>query len=84
MNPGEWIVIYGAGGLGNLAVQYAKRVFNAKVIAVDINDDKLELAKKVGADIVYNSKKIENVDEVIQRSRRCPCSGCNSGLKSCI
>lgn len=67
VNPGEWIVIYGAGGLGNLAVQYAKRVFNAKVIAVDINDDKLELAKKVGADIVYNSKKIENVDEVIQK-----------------
>src|SRR5690606_11361999 len=67
VNPGEWIVIYGAGGLGNLAVQYAKRVFNAKVIAVDINDDKLELAKKVGAEIVYNSKKIENVDEVIQK-----------------
>lgn len=29
------------GGLGNLALQYAKNVFNAKVIAVDINDDKL-------------------------------------------
>lgn len=53
--PGEWIVIYGAGGLGNLAIQYAKRVFNAKVIAVDINDDKLNLAKEVGADLTFNS-----------------------------
>ena len=29
--PGQWIVIYGAGGLGNLGVQYAKKVFNAHV-----------------------------------------------------
>lgn len=55
VKPGEWIVIYGAGGLGNLAIQYAKKVFNAKVIAVDINDDKLQLAKEVGADLTFNS-----------------------------
>lgn len=54
--PGEWIAIYGVGGLGNLAIQYAKNVFNAKVIAVDINDDKLNLAKEVGADLIFNSK----------------------------
>lgn len=59
--PGEWIVIYGAGGLGNLAVQYAKKVFNNKVIAVDINNDKLELAKESGADVVINGKEIEDV-----------------------
>lgn len=54
--PGQWVVIYGAGGLGNLAVQYAKKVFNTHVIAVDINDDKLKLAKEVGADYIINSK----------------------------
>lgn len=54
--PGQWVVIYGAGGLGNLAVQYAKKVFNTHVVAVDINDDKLRLAKEVGADYVINSK----------------------------
>lgn len=59
--PGEWIVIYGAGGLGNLAVQYAKKVFNNKVIAVDINNDKLKLAKESGADVVINGKEIEDV-----------------------
>lgn len=36
IKPGQWIAIYGLGGLGNLALQYAKNVFNAKVIAVDV------------------------------------------------
>jgi alcohol dehydrogenase, propanol-preferring len=57
IKPGQWIVIYGVGGLGNLGVQYAKNVFNAKVIAVDINDEKLHLAKEVGADFTFNSLK---------------------------
>jgi len=64
--PGQWIVIYGAGGLGNLAVQYAKKVFNAHVIAVDINNDKLELAKEVGADFVINGREVEDVPGLIQ------------------
>lgn len=63
--PGQWAVIYGAGGLGNLAVQYAKKVFSAHVIAVDINDDKLDLAKKSGADMALNPQK-EDVAKVIQ------------------
>ncbi|MBO0421474.1 alcohol dehydrogenase AdhP [Enterococcus plantarum] len=54
VKPGQWVAIYGIGGLGNLAIQYAKNVFNAKVIAVDINDDKLEFAKELGADLVCN------------------------------
>ncbi|MGU7972387.1 alcohol dehydrogenase AdhP [Streptococcus suis] len=61
LEPGQWIVIYGAGGLGNLAVQYAKKVFNAHVIAVDINNDKLELAKEVGADVIINGLEVEDV-----------------------
>lgn len=67
--PGQWIVIFGAGGLGNLAVQYAKKVFNAHVVAVDINNDKLELAKEVGADIVVNGKEIEDVAGYIQEKQ---------------
>ena len=57
IRPGQWIAIYGAGGLGNLGVQYAKKVFGAHVIAVDINDDKLALAKESGADLVVNPAK---------------------------
>lgn len=56
VRPGQWVAIYGAGGLGNLGVQYAKKVFGAHVIAVDINDDKLQLAKECGADITLNPK----------------------------
>ena len=62
IKPGEWLVVYGIGGLGHLAVEYAKKVFNAKVIAVDIDDEKLELAKKVGADLVCNSVKEDPIE----------------------
>lgn len=52
---GEWIVISGAGGLGHLAIQYAK-VMGLQVCAVDIDDGKLALAKSLGADLVINAK----------------------------
>ena len=65
VRPGQWIAMYGAGGLGNLAVQYAKKVFGAHVIAVDVNDDKLALAKEVGADLTVNAAK-EDAAKVIQ------------------
>ncbi len=64
VKPGDWQVIFGAGGLGNLAIQYAKNVFGAKVIAVDINQDKLNLAKKIGADVIINSGDVNPVDEI--------------------
>ncbi len=66
VEPGQWVVLYGAGGIGNLSVQYAKKVFNAHVIAVDINNDKLALAKEVGADIVINGLEVENVPGLIK------------------
>ncbi|WP_427838593.1 alcohol dehydrogenase AdhP [Actinobacillus pleuropneumoniae] len=65
VRAGQWIAIYGAGGLGNLAVQYAKKVFGARVIAIDINDDKLAFAKEVGADLTINPLKEDSV-QVIQ------------------
>lgn len=61
VQPGQWVVVYGAGGLGNLAIQYAKKVFNAHVIAVDINQDKLDLALESGADVSLNGRKIEDI-----------------------
>ena len=66
VEPGQWVAIYGAGGLGNLAIQYAKKVFNARVVAVDINQDKLDLAKEFGADLVVNGKEVEDVAGYIQ------------------
>ncbi|HIZ95653.1 MAG TPA: alcohol dehydrogenase AdhP, partial [Candidatus Ligilactobacillus excrementavium] len=57
LKPGQWVEVVGTGGLGNLAVQYAHNVFGAHVAAVDINDDKLEAVKKLGADLTINSNK---------------------------
>jgi alcohol dehydrogenase, propanol-preferring len=53
--PGEWVVISGAGGLGHIAIQYAKAM-GFHVVAVDVGDDKLALASKLGADITVNAK----------------------------
>ncbi|WJY89382.1 alcohol dehydrogenase AdhP [Corynebacterium confusum] len=53
--PGQFMVISGIGGLGHVAVQYAVAM-GMRVIAVDIADDKLELAKKHGAEFVVNAK----------------------------
>jgi propanol-preferring alcohol dehydrogenase len=53
--PGEWMAISGAGGLGHLAIQYAKAM-GLFVCAIDIDDGKLSHAKQVGADLVINAK----------------------------
>lgn len=52
--PGSLVAVFGIGGLGHLAVQYAK-ISGATVVAVDINDEKLELATELGADHVINA-----------------------------
>lgn len=53
--PGEWIAISGAGGLGHLAIQYAKAM-GLQVCAIDIDDGKLAHATRLGADLVVNAK----------------------------
>jgi propanol-preferring alcohol dehydrogenase len=60
VQPGETVVVFGIGGLGHLAVQYA-RLVGATVIAVDIDDEKLELATSLGADHVVNAAKVDPV-----------------------
>jgi propanol-preferring alcohol dehydrogenase len=52
---GDWVVISGAGGLGHLAIQFAK-IMGLHVCAVDIDDAKLALATQLGADLVVNAK----------------------------
>ena len=63
--PGDTVVISGVGGLGHLAVQYAKAM-GRHVIAVDIADDKLKLAKDIGADMTINAATQDPVKEVQQ------------------
>jgi 2-desacetyl-2-hydroxyethyl bacteriochlorophyllide A dehydrogenase len=55
IRSGDTVAIYGVGGLGAQAIQLAK-IFNAgRVVAVDISDEKLKLAQKLGADEIVNS-----------------------------
>ncbi len=53
--PGDWVVISGIGGLGHMAVQYAKAM-GLNVAAVDVEDDKLALARQLGASLTVNAK----------------------------
>ena len=62
--PGQWVVISGIGGLGHIAVQYA-RAMGLRVAAVDIDDDKLALATRHGAELVVNARTQDPI-EVIQ------------------
>jgi propanol-preferring alcohol dehydrogenase len=52
--PASLVAIFGIGGLGHLAVQYAK-IFGATVVAVDVVDEKLQLARDLGADHTVNA-----------------------------
>ncbi len=52
--PGEWVLVSGIGGLGHVAVQYAVAM-GRRVAAVDVADDKLELARKHGAEVTVNA-----------------------------
>lgn len=58
--PGERVVVFGIGGLGHLAVQYA-RLVGAQVIAVDVTEEKLELAVQLGADHAVNASEVDPV-----------------------
>jgi propanol-preferring alcohol dehydrogenase len=62
--PGEWVVISGVGGLGHVAIQYAKAM-GLKVAAVDIAEDKLALARSTGADIAVNALDADAADKVL-------------------
>lgn len=63
-NP-DYIVIIGAGGLGLMGVQIAKAITKAKIVCVDLDDNKLEIAKEMGADYVFNSKDKDVNDKII-------------------
>ncbi|MER5226657.1 zinc-dependent alcohol dehydrogenase [Streptomyces flaveus] len=56
VRPTQLVAISGVGGLGHLAVQYAK-IAGATVAAIDVTDEKLELARELGADILIDARK---------------------------
>ena len=63
--PGDWVVISGIGGLGHMAVQYAIAM-GMNVAAVDIDDAKLDLARRLGASLTVNAAQ-EDAPSAIKR-----------------
>ncbi|SKA99693.1 alcohol dehydrogenase, propanol-preferring [Agreia bicolorata] len=61
--PSEQVAVFGIGGLGHLAVQYA-RVMGGRVIAVDVENPKLDLARELGADHLVNAAEVDPVDAI--------------------
>lgn len=64
VRPSQLVAISGIGGLGHLALQYAK-IAGATVAAIDVTDEKLELAAELGADILIDARK-ENPADVLK------------------
>jgi len=65
---GDTAVVVGSGMIGQLTVQAAKVAGFARVFAVDIDDAKLEMARKLGADAVFNSKNTDAAKEIAERT----------------
>jgi alcohol dehydrogenase len=63
VRPGEWMTVYGCGGIGLSAIMIANAI-GAQVIGVDINEETLELAKSIGADVILNVREENPVEAV--------------------
>ena len=61
----DLVAVFGVGGLGHLAIQYAA-IAGGRVVAIDLHDEKLELARELGAEFTVNAAKEDPV-EAIQR-----------------
>lgn len=66
----DFLVLIGIGGLGHFALQLAKKLRGASVIAIDVNDEKLSFASKLGADYTVNSMKEDPVAFIRSISKR--------------
>jgi len=65
--PGEWLAISGVGGLGHIAIQYAKAM-GLHVVAVDVAVDKLQLARDLGADLAFNGSDPGIVQRIVRET----------------
>ncbi|WP_440268271.1 alcohol dehydrogenase AdhP [Dyella sp.] len=65
--PGEWVAISGIGGLGHIAIQYAKAM-GLHVVALDVTDEKLNLARQLGADLAINATTPDAIEQVIKQT----------------
>ncbi|MDX1507437.1 MAG: zinc-dependent alcohol dehydrogenase family protein [Woeseiaceae bacterium] len=62
---GQWLAVHGCGGVGLSAIMIAKAL-DAQVVAVDIDNAKLEFAQRIGADVLINAKDVDSVASGVQ------------------
>ncbi|MBO0799713.1 MAG: zinc-dependent alcohol dehydrogenase family protein, partial [Blastocatellia bacterium] len=65
LRPGEWIAVYGCGGVGLSAIMIA-RALGAQVIGIDVAEDKLALAREAGAGYTFNAAAVPDVPQAIR------------------
>lgn len=64
VQPGQWVAVHGCGGVGLSAIMIAA-AFDARVIAVDIAEDKLEFARTIGAETTVNASSVDVVEAIL-------------------
>lgn len=65
--PGEWIAISGIGGLGHVAIQYAKTM-GLHVVALDVTEEKLALARALGAELAIDARAPDAIAQVVKQT----------------
>ncbi len=75
--PGSYAIVYGAGAIGLGAVLLLRTAGAAKIIAVDVVNERLEIAKKLGADHVVNASSEDNLEETLREMT----SGSGAGIQ---
>lgn len=69
VRPGQWVAVHGCGGVGLSAIMIA-RAMGAQVIAVDISEAALDLARSLGAETVINAGSCADVPQAIKEASR--------------
>lgn len=77
--PGEWVAISGIGGLGHVAIQYAKAM-GLKVVALDVAEDKLSLARQLGAEVALDARG----PDVLERVKQATSGGAHGVLVTAV
>ncbi len=65
--PGQWLAVIGIGGLGHIAIQYA-RAMGMRVAAIDVSDEKLAHAKRLGAEVLVDARGNDPGAEVKEKT----------------
>lgn len=65
--PGQWVAVHGCGGVGLSAIMIAKAL-DARVVAIDIDDEKLTFAGRLGAEVMINAKRVDDVAGAVREA----------------